>query len=68
MIRGYEAPHGEVVLFTAPSQRQRQARRRSAAVAVILGIAFAGALIGQLSTAHDVSRPVPPGPFSYFPN
>lgn len=68
MIRGNEAPHGGVVLFTAPSQRQRQARRRSTAVAVILGIAFAGGLIGQLSTAHDASRPVPPGPFSYFPN
>ncbi|GEM_PF-4235017 len=68
MIRGYEAPHGGVVLFTAPTQRQRQARRRSAAVAVILGVAFAGGLIGQLSTAHDADQPVPPGPFSYFPN
>lgn len=68
MIRGYEAPNGGVVLFTAPTQRQRQARRRSAAVAVILGVAFAGGLIGHLSTARDASRPVPPGPFSYFPN
>lgn len=68
MIRGYEAPSGGVVLFTAPSPRQRQARRRAAAVAVILGIAFAGGLIGQLGAAHDSARPVPPGPFSYFPN
>lgn len=68
MIRGYEAPHGGVVLFTAPSQRQRKVRRRSAAIAVILGVAFAGALIGQLSTGQDANRPVPPGPFSYFPN
>jgi hypothetical protein len=67
MIRGYEAPHGGVVLYTAPTPRQRQARRRSAAIAVVLGVAFAGVLIGQLST-HDSARPVPPGPFSYFPN
>lgn len=68
MIRGYEAPHGGIVLFNAPTQRQRQARRRTAAVAVILGVAVAGGLIGQLSSAHDAGRPVPPGPFSYFPN
>ena len=68
MIRGYETPNGGVVLFTAPTQRQRQARRRATAVAVILGVAFAGGLIGQLSTGHDASHPVPPGPFSYFPN
>ena len=67
MIRGYEAPNGGVVLYSAPTQRQHQARRRAAAVAVILGVAFAGGLIGQLSTAHDSARPVPPGPFSYFP-
>ncbi|WP_340645030.1 hypothetical protein [Phenylobacterium sp.] len=68
MIRGYEAPHSGPVLFTAPTTRQRQARRRSTAVAVILGVAFAGGLIGQLSSVHEAGRPVPPGPFSYFPN
>lgn len=68
MIRGYQAPNGGLVLFTAPTERQRQSRRRAAALAVILGVAFAGGLIGQLSAAHDASRPTPPGPFSYFPN
>ena len=68
MIRGYDAQDGGVVFFTAPSPRQRHARRRSTAVAVILGVAFAGGLIGQLSSASDPNRPTPPGPFSYFPN
>ncbi|MDO8381142.1 hypothetical protein [Phenylobacterium sp.] len=68
MNRGIEAPSGGLVLFTAPTERQRQTRRRSAALAVILGVAFAGGLIGQLSSVHDAARPTPPGPFSYFPN
>lgn len=68
MIRGYQASNGGLVLFTAPTERQRQSRRRGAALAVILGVALAGGLIGQLSSAHDAGRPTPPGPFSYFPN
>jgi hypothetical protein len=67
MIRSFDAPGG-IVLFTASSPRQRQVRRRSAAIAVIVAIAFAGGLIGQLSAARDGVGPVPPGPFSYFPN
>ena len=67
MIRNFDASD-EIVLFTTPSPHQRQARRRSAAIAVIVAIAFAGGLIGQLSTARDAAGPVPPGPFSYFPN
>ena len=67
MIRAFDAPTNNVVIFTAPSPRQRQARRRSAAIAVILGVAFAGGLVGHLS-ARDLAGPVPAGPFSYFPN
>ncbi|WP_310541266.1 hypothetical protein [Phenylobacterium sp.] len=67
MIRAFDAPTKDVVIFTAPSPRQRQARRRSAAIAVILAIAFAGGLIGHLS-ARDIAGPAPASPFSYFPN
>jgi uncharacterized membrane protein len=55
MIRSFDTP------------RQRQARRRSATIAVIVAVGFAGGLIGQLS-ARDAVGPVPAGPFSYFPN
>lgn len=68
MIRSHEAPNSGLVLFTTSNPRRRLAQRRSVALAVILGVAFSGALIAQLSSAHDAGRPVPPGPFSYFPN
>ena len=67
MIRAFDALTSGVVNYTAPSPRRRQTRRRTAAIAVVLGVAFAGGLIGQLS-ARDAAGPVPPGPFSYFPN
>ena len=66
MVRG-QTPNAGVVLYTAPTPRQRQARRRSAVLALILSVAFAGGLLGHFSTAHD-TRAVPTGPFSYFPN
>jgi hypothetical protein len=66
MIRSFDAPRG-IVLFTASTPRQRQARRRSATIVVIVAIAFAGGLLGQLS-ARDAVGPVTAGPFSYFPN
>lgn len=67
MIRTSDAPTIGVVRYTPPSPRQRQTRRRTAAIAAVLGVAFAGGLIGQL-TARDAAGPAPPGPFSYFPN
>lgn len=43
-------------------------RRRWLAVAVILAVAFAGALLGQMSTVrHDAARPTPPGPLDALP-
>ncbi|MDP3852817.1 hypothetical protein [Phenylobacterium sp.] len=68
MMRGYEAPHGGLVLFSTPSRRQRMARRRWTALAVVLSVALAGAVLGQMSSVRDdAERPVPPGPFSYLP-
>jgi hypothetical protein len=68
MMRGFEAPHGGLVLFTTPSRRQRSVRRRWLALSVILGVALAGGVIGQMSANRgDASRPVPPGPLSYLP-
>jgi hypothetical protein len=68
MIRGYEAPHGGLVLFATSSRRQRALRRRWLALSVILGVALAGGVIGQMSASRDdASRPVPPGPLSYLP-
>lgn len=67
MMRGYQAPHGGLVLFTAPSRHQRMVRRRWLALAVILAVALAGGVIGQMSaTHHDAAHPVPPGPLSYL--
>ena len=67
MIRRSQAFNPGVVMYALPNTRQRQSRRRMTAMAVIVSIAFAGGLIGQLSTSDASGRPVPPGPFSYFP-
>lgn len=67
-MRGYEAPHGGLVLFSTPSRRQRIARRRWMAIGAVLSIAVAGGVLGQMSAVHDdTDHPVPPGPFSYLP-
>lgn len=43
-------------------------RRRWWALAVILSVALAGALLGQMSAVHgDAGRPIPPGPFDRLP-
>lgn len=66
MIRDYD-PHAGLMLFTTPSRRQRSIRRRWLAFLVILGVALAGALLGQMSAPRgDAGRPVPPGPLSYL--
>ena len=67
MMRGYEAPHGGLVLFSTPSRRQRIRRRRWTAIAVVLSVALAGAVLGQMSSVRDDARPTPPSPFSYLP-
>lgn len=47
----------------APLGRGRSVRRRWVALAVILGVALAGAVLGQMSVVrNDAARPVPPGP------
>ncbi len=46
----------------------RMLRRRWWAVAVILAMAMAGALLGQMSVVrNDAGRPVPPGPLGHLP-
>lgn len=66
MIRGFaESNPGVVQLLASP--RHGPGRRRIAALAVVLAIAVAGGLIGQLTAQRDAAHPIPPGPFSYFP-
>ena len=43
-------------------------RRRWGALAVILSVALAGALLGQMSVVRgDAARPTPPGPLDRLP-
>lgn len=52
-----------------PSVGPQSIRRRWLAVAVILAVALAGALLGQMSTSRgDAMRPTPPGPFDPLPH
>jgi len=47
----------------------RRPRWRAAkALAVVVSIAAAGALIGNLAARNDGPHPTPPGPFGYFPS
>ena len=47
--------------------RDHAAARRWLALAVILSVALAGALLGQMSVVrNDMSRPVPPGPLDHM--
>lgn len=60
MIGTHEDPHTN---FTSSNEGARHSRW--AALAVILSIALAGAVLGQMSVVrNDAARPVPPGPFS----
>jgi hypothetical protein len=65
MIRGVESPYAGVIHLT-PTPR-RPGRRRLAALVVVISVAVAGGLIGQLSARRDAAHPIPPGPFGYFP-
>ena len=66
MIAGHDRHYGLLDGRAGPAQSRR---RRWAAVAVILAVACAGALLGQMSTDHgDAARPVPPGPFETLPH
>lgn len=66
MIRGFEESNPGVVQLLA-SPRHGPGRRRAIALGVVLAIAVAGGLIGQLTAQRDAAHPIPPGPFSYFP-
>lgn len=66
MIRGFEPSNPGVVQLLA-SPRHGPGRRRATALGVVLAIALAGGLIGQLAAQRDAAHPIPPGPFSYFP-
>lgn len=67
MWRGYEPRHGGALLGTSAHRRQRAVRRRWLALSVILGVALAGAVLGEMSAARgDANRPTPPGPLSYL--
>jgi hypothetical protein len=67
MIRGFqESDPGVVQLLASP--RRGPGRRRLVALGMVLGIALAGGLIGQLAAQRDAAHPIPPGPFSYFPS
>jgi len=60
MIGAHDDPHSQMI-----SPGGRSTRRRWAALAVILAVALAGALLGQMSVVrNDAERPVPPGPIS----
>jgi len=56
------------VLVQGLSSRRRAARRRSAALTAMLGLAAAGWLAGALLIPSEVSDPAGLGPFSYFPS
>lgn len=66
MIRGYEAPHGGLVLLSTPTRRQRTMRRRWKALSVILGVALAGGVIGHMSASNHAPGPTLAGPWSYL--
>jgi hypothetical protein len=66
MMRSYQASHGGLVLFTAPTRRQKIVRRRLFAVSTILSIALAAGLIGYVSNRHP--DPYAPAAFSFFPS
>lgn len=64
MIGTHDEQHDQVISHSGGS-----VRRRWTALAVILAVAMAGALLGQMSVVrNDAARPVPPGPFSLLPN
>jgi hypothetical protein len=60
-------PDIEISTFgPGPIAARNPRRRRLAAIAVIVGIAAAGSLIGRLSHPVDSAR-LAPGPYTYFP-
>lgn len=60
--------HGSMILFQAPSRRQRLARRRSAVIGAVLALAAASGVIGAYM-ARDADEPgVLRTPLSYLPS
>lgn len=63
LIGAQDDPHSQMISGV------RSARRRWTALAVILAMALAAALLGQMSVVRDdAARPVPPGPLSLYPH
>lgn len=66
MIAGHQGRYG---LLDERAKPEQSKRRRWAALGVILAVAVAGALLGQMSTDRgDSTRPAPPGPFDTLPH
>lgn len=65
MIR-HAKPQAGLVMFQALPRRQRMARRRTAVVAAMAGLALAAGVIGAL--AHHADLEQASGPLSYFPS
>ena len=59
-------PPAGLVLFQAPSRRQRLARRRTTVVTALVGLALASGILGAMAGAADPA-PATGGPISYFP-
>lgn len=64
MTRGYEGFDPGLIQV---SGGRRPLRRRAAAIGVVVAVALAGGLIGQLTERRDTLHPIPPGPFGLFP-
>lgn len=68
MIEDRASSNIGLVLFQAPTHRQRAARRRTAAIAAAVMLAAAGWIAGALMIPGGTSGPAALGPFSYFPS
>lgn len=68
MIDERASSSASLVLFQAPSHRQRAARRRAGALAAVICLAAAGWLAGSLIAPSTAGGPPATGPFSYFPS
>jgi len=67
-MRSSFAVRSGLKLARSPSHRQQVARRRTAVIGAVIGLALASGLIGALAGPHGSSDPAArTGPFSYFP-
>lgn len=64
------ASHGSLILFQAPTRRQRIARRRTVAVTAILALALASGIVGAIASRGGEAQAlagVHKTPLSYLP-